>query len=106
MCELGLADRVCVISGTNVGAINGAAFATLRGPLDLAGDLLAPATLFKDFPIIGTLAQGLGAVSQQIRIWSEALAFDGDCARRFIRQGYADGIETLRQLLPRQRPNW
>jgi predicted acylesterase/phospholipase RssA len=32
MHELGLADRVRVISGTSVGAINGAAFATLRDP--------------------------------------------------------------------------
>ena len=32
MCELGLAERVRAISGTSVGAINGAAFATLRDP--------------------------------------------------------------------------
>ncbi len=79
---------------------------TLRGPLDLAGDLLSPATLFKGFPIVGTLAQGLDAVSRQIRIWSGALAFDGDCAKRFIRQGYADGMEALRQLQPRPQLNW
>lgn len=32
MCEVGVADRVRVISGTSVGAINGAAFALLRDP--------------------------------------------------------------------------
>ena len=32
MCELGLADRVSVISGTSAGAINAAAFAALRDP--------------------------------------------------------------------------
>lgn len=32
MCELGIADRIRVISGTSVGAINGAAFAVLRDP--------------------------------------------------------------------------
>ena len=32
MCELGLAERVRAISGTSVGAINGAAFATVRDP--------------------------------------------------------------------------
>lgn len=32
MCELGLADRVRVISGTSVGAINAAAFAAIRDP--------------------------------------------------------------------------
>ena len=79
---------------------------TLRGPLDLAGDLLSPATLFKGFPIVGTLAQGLDAVSRQIRIWSGALAFDGDCAKRFIRQGYADGMEALRKLKPEQKLRW
>lgn len=79
---------------------------TLRGPLDLAGDLLSPATLFKGFPLVGTLAQGLDAVSRQIRIWSGALAFDGDCAKRFIRQGYADGMEALRKLKPEQKLRW
>ena len=32
MCELGLAERVRAISGTSVGAINAAAFATVRDP--------------------------------------------------------------------------
>ena len=32
MHELGLADRVRAISGTSVGAINAAAFATIRDP--------------------------------------------------------------------------
>ena len=32
MCELGIADRIRVISGTSVGAINGAAFALLKDP--------------------------------------------------------------------------
>lgn len=79
---------------------------SLRGPLDLAGDLLSPATLFKGFPIVGTLAQPVDALSRLIRIWSGALAFDGDCAKSFIRQGYADGMEALRQLQPRPRLNW
>lgn len=79
---------------------------TLRGPLDIVGDLLSPATLFKVLPIVGTLAQGIDALSRQIRIWSGALAFNGDCAKRFIRQGYADGMEALRQLQPRQSLNW
>lgn len=33
MCELGLAERVEAVSGTSVGALNGAAFAALRDPL-------------------------------------------------------------------------
>ena len=32
MCELGLARRVRAISGTSVGALNAAAFATVRDP--------------------------------------------------------------------------
>lgn len=32
MCEVGIADRVRVISGTSVGAINGVAFSLLRNP--------------------------------------------------------------------------
>ena len=37
MCELGLAERVRVVSGTSIGAINGAAFATRRDPGVLCG---------------------------------------------------------------------
>lgn len=32
MCELGLADRVEAVSGTSIGALNGAAFAAIRDP--------------------------------------------------------------------------
>ena len=35
MCELGLAERVRAISGTSVGAINGAAFAAIRDPVKI-----------------------------------------------------------------------
>lgn len=79
---------------------------TLRGPLDLAGDLLSPANLLTGVPIIGTLARSIDAISRQIRIWSGALAFDGDCAKRFINQGYADGMEALRPLRPKETLNW
>lgn len=80
---------------------------TLRGPLDLAGDLLSPANFFTRLPsFAGMIAQGVDALSRQIRIWSGALAFSGDSATRFIRQGYADGMEALRKLQPRQRLNW
>lgn len=35
MCEMGLADRVEAVSGTSIGALNGAAFATTRNPDDV-----------------------------------------------------------------------
>jgi NTE family protein len=79
---------------------------SLRGPLDLAGDLLSPAALFKGFPIVGTLAQGVDTLLRQIRIWSGALAFDGSCAARFIRQGYSEGMEALRELKTREPLRW
>ena len=79
---------------------------SLRGPLDIASDLLPDASSFNDFPIVGKLAQGVEALSRQIRIWSGTLAFDGEYAKRFIKQGYAEGMAVLKQLKPKARLNW
>ena len=79
---------------------------SLRGPLDIASDLLPDASSFNDFPIVGKLAQGVEALSRQIRIWSGTLAFDGEYAKRFIKQGYSEGMTALRQMKPKARLNW
>ena len=67
MCELGIAGRVKVISGTSVGAINAAAFASLRDPdrirdlwLHHVGDVVTfnPFNIAKIIPALVDAAQG------------------------------------------------
>ena len=79
---------------------------SLRGPLDVANDLLSSVGFLNDFPMVGTLVQNVEALSRQIRIWSGTLAFNRDCARQFIMQGYIKGMTALRQLKPRAKLNW
>ena len=79
---------------------------SLRGPLDIASDLLASGGILNDVPFVGKITQGIDALSRQIRIWSGTLAFDGECAKRFIIQGYSEGMTVLRQLKPKATLNW
>ena len=79
---------------------------SLRGPLDVASDLLPSFGFLNDVPFVGKLTQSVDALSRQIRIWSGTLAFDGECAKRFIKQGYAEGMTVLRQLKPKAKLNW
>ena len=79
---------------------------SLRGPLDVAGDMLSSVGFLSDIPVAGTLTKGSEALSRQIRIWSGTLAFDSDYAKRFIKQGYSEGMTALRQLRPKAKLNW
>ena len=47
-----------------------------------------------------------GPVVRQLRIWSGTLAFDPDCAERYIRQGRADALHVLHSLPLRQGLDW
>ena len=79
---------------------------SLRGPLDIASELLPDASFLNGIPIVGKIAQGVDALSRQIRIWSGTLAFDGKYAKRFIKQGYSEGMTALRRLKPKPKLNW
>ncbi len=79
---------------------------TLRGFLDFVEDMLPDLSFFSDLPIAGLFAHGLDSLSRQLRIWSGTFAFDGDCARRFTRQGYIDGMAALRALRPKEKLKW
>jgi hypothetical protein len=45
-------------------------------------------------------------IDRQLRIWSGTFAFESECAKRFIRQGYNDGLAALRKLKPREKLKW
>ena len=57
-------------------------------------------------PILGRLSDGLEKLARQLRIWSGTLAFDRAYAERYIAQGYADGLATLRDLKPKAKLEW
>lgn len=78
--------------------------ATLPGVLGDVAELLATAGELSKLLI--PLGNPLNGMARQLRIWSGTLSFDREHANRYLRQGYQDGLKTLRQLQPRQRLNW
>lgn len=79
---------------------------TLKGPFDDMSGFVPDSSFIRNLPILGSLAQNMEVIGRQLRMWSGTFAFDSVCAKRFICQGYADGMEALRKLKPRQRLNW
>ena len=78
--------------------------ATLPGVFGDVAKLLATAGELSKLLI--PLGNPLGGMARQLRIWSGTLSFDREHANRYMRQGYRDGLNVLRQLQPRQRLNW
>lgn len=74
---------------------------TLRGIFDDVSDSVPNVDGFQNIPFVGSLADIIVAMKRQLRSWSGTFAFNGDCARSFIRQGYTDGMAALCDLCPR-----
>lgn len=71
---------------------------TLPGVLgDLAG-FVPDVSPVKGIPVVGTLAEGVGAVVRLLLAWSGTFAFDGSFARRYVSRGHADGLSALGAL--------
>lgn len=79
---------------------------TLRGIFDGLSDFVPDAGFMSDIPFVGPLADSIGDVGRTLRSWSGVFAFNSDCVRQFIQQGYADGMAALRQLRSKERLNW
>ena len=79
---------------------------TLRGIFDGFSDFIPDMDLFRNVPLVGSLVDNVDAIRRKLRSWSGVFAFTGDCARSFIRQGYADGMVALRALRPKVKLKW
>ena len=79
---------------------------TLPGILDNIASLLPDTSRLSPIPILGTLAGKLDDLTRKLRIWSGTFAFTSECAKRFIRQGYFDGLSALRPLRLTEKLNW
>ena len=64
------------------------------------------ATLRGKFDGLCDLVPDVGSLGRRLRSWSGVFAFDSEYTKRFIRQGYADGMVALRRLRPEEKLKW
>ena len=79
---------------------------TLKGPFGDMSGFVPDSSFISNLPVLGNLAKNMEVIDRQLRIWSGTFAFDSECAKRFIRQGYNDGLAALRELKPREKLRW
>ena len=79
---------------------------TLPGILDNIASLLPDTSFLSQIPILEDLAGKLDAVARKLRVWSGTFAFTRECAKRFLWQGYFDGLTALRHLRMTEKLNW
>jgi NTE family protein len=79
---------------------------TLKGPFGDMSGFVPNSSFIRTLPVLGSLAKDMEVIDRQLRIWSGTFAFESECAKRFIRQGYNDGLAALRKLKPREKLKW
>lgn len=102
LCELGLAERVRAVSGTSIGAINGAVFAALRDPARIE-------VIWRERIRCAVASRPQGILSgASLRAWVEAAVEGFAEGRGFPFPGLLDrkGLEVvLRDALPATWPS-